>query len=75
MAVNPAALTLRSRIIGTLIRDARMAMEKDVQDFLAMAALQFVTRLISLEERENHAEWYDEMSALNRELEEIIRKE
>jgi cell division protein ZapA len=49
--------------------------DKDVQDFLAMAALQYVTRLIELETREDSAAFVDSIRELNGELEEYLKEE
>jgi transcriptional regulator with XRE-family HTH domain len=32
MPINPAALTLRTKIIGTLLRDARLAADKEIEE-------------------------------------------
>ena len=42
--------------------------DKDTQDFLAMAALQFVIRNIELEEKLDHTDLLEDLEALNREL-------
>lgn len=49
--------------------------DKDIQDFLAMSALQFVTKMINLEENQNVLPLVDELSELNEELEEYLREE
>jgi len=48
--------------------------DKDIQDFLAMAALQFVTRIINLEEDQDSSGLVGEVDELVRELDEYIRK-
>ena len=49
--------------------------DKDVQDFLAMAALQYVTRLLELENQEESHEFVDSIKELNEELEDYLREE
>jgi cell division protein ZapA len=50
-------------------------LEKDVQDFLAMAALQFVTKVIELEENNQSNTLMEEVEKINQELEEYTGKE
>jgi hypothetical protein len=49
--------------------------DKDVQDFLAMAALQYVTRLIEMEDSENLSPLLDGIKELNEELEVYLKEE
>jgi cell division protein ZapA (FtsZ GTPase activity inhibitor) len=49
--------------------------DKDVQDFLAMAALQYVTRLIELEERGENTTLYNSVRELNEEIEVYLKEE
>lgn len=49
--------------------------DKDVQDFLAMAALQYVTRLIELEDIQDSNIILDNIRELNEELEVYLREE
>ena len=49
--------------------------DKDAQDFLAMAALQFVTRLIEMEERNDMLPLEQKLQDLNEELEEYLKRE
>ncbi len=46
--------------------------DKDIQDFLAMAALQFVIRLIEMEEKQDGTSLLQKLQKLNDELEEIV---
>ncbi len=48
---------------------------KDTQDFLAMAALQFVIKYLETDEEEHGQPIADELEALNEELEEYLEKE
>ena len=48
--------------------------DKDVQDFMAMVALQYVTRLIELEEKEDMLPVVDDLKELNEELEIYLKE-
>ncbi|HJZ39368.1 MAG TPA: cell division protein ZapA [Bacteroidales bacterium] len=50
-------------------------LDKDVQDFLAMAALQFVTRVIETEDRLDVSPLEQKLQDLQDELEEYIKGE
>jgi len=50
-------------------------LDKDAQDFLAMAALQFVTKVLELEERFDTGPIEQQVKELSKELEEYIRGE
>jgi len=50
-------------------------LDKDVQDFLAMAALQFVTRVIEMEDKFDIMPLEQKMQDLNEELEEYLKEE
>ncbi|MBN1158110.1 MAG: cell division protein ZapA [Bacteroidales bacterium] len=49
--------------------------DKDAQDFLAMAALQFVTRLIETEERNDVLPLEQKLQDLDEELNEYLKRE
>lgn len=49
--------------------------DKDAQDFLAMAALQFVTRLIEMEGKNDMLPLEQKLQDLNEELEEYLKRE
>jgi hypothetical protein len=49
--------------------------DKDTQDFLAMAALQFVIKNLEVEEQANEQPYFDHLNDLNTELEGFLRKE
>jgi cell division protein ZapA len=49
-------------------------LDKDVQDFLAMAALQFVTKVIEMEERVDVEPLQQQLQNLNEELEMYLKK-
>ena len=46
--------------------------DKDAQDFMAMAALQFVINLIDCEQQQNVVSLEKELGILNRELDDIL---
>jgi cell division protein ZapA len=50
-------------------------LDKDVQDFLAMAALQFVTRIIEMEDKTDISPLEQRLQDLNEELEEYLKGE
>jgi cell division protein ZapA (FtsZ GTPase activity inhibitor) len=50
-------------------------LDKDAQDFLAMAALQFVSKILELEERFDAGPIEQQVKELSQELEEYIRGE
>ncbi len=50
-------------------------MDKDSQDFLAMAALQFVTRIIEMDEKIDFSPLGQQLQDLNEELEEYLKRE
>ena len=50
-------------------------LDKDVQDFLAMAALQFVTRIIETENKTDISPLEQKVQELNEELEEYLKGE
>ncbi|MBN1598214.1 MAG: cell division protein ZapA [Bacteroidales bacterium] len=49
--------------------------DKDVQDFLAMAALQYVTKLIEMEKQEDSSKLVNSIKELNEELEVYLKEE
>ncbi|MDX9928239.1 MAG: cell division protein ZapA [Bacteroidales bacterium] len=49
--------------------------DKDTQDFLAMAALQFVIQLIGEEQRESDDDLPQILEELNRKVESVLNKE
>ncbi|MFO8234030.1 MAG: cell division protein ZapA [Bacteroidales bacterium] len=48
--------------------------DKDNQDFLAMAALQFVIKYLEVEDQANQAPILEELQEINEELDEILQK-
>ena len=49
--------------------------DKDTQDFMAMAALQFVINLIDCEQQQNVVSLDEELGSLSSELDEILKEE
>jgi cell division protein ZapA (FtsZ GTPase activity inhibitor) len=49
--------------------------DKDIQDFLAMAGLQFVIRMIELEDKNDEAHLIDKLQKLNETLDELLNTE
>ena len=47
--------------------------DKDTQDFMAMAALQFVINLIDCEQQQNVVSLQEELGVLNSELDELLK--
>jgi cell division protein ZapA len=50
-------------------------LDKDVQDFLAMAALQYVTRIIEMEDKTDISPLEHKLQELNEELQEYLKGE
>ena len=49
--------------------------DKDTQDFLAMAALQFVTKIVEHDQKYDFSELEENVKELNEELEEYLKGE
>ena len=49
--------------------------DKDTQDFVAMAALQFVISLIDCEQEQNVVSLEEELGSLSSELDELLKEE
>ena len=49
--------------------------DKDTQDFMAMAALQFVINLIDCEQEQNVVSLEEELNSLSSELDELLKEE
>jgi len=49
--------------------------DKDTQDFMAMAALQFVINLIDCEQQQNVVSLDEELGSLSSELDELLKEE
>ncbi|MDP4208446.1 MAG: cell division protein ZapA [Bacteroidota bacterium] len=49
--------------------------DKDIQDFMAMAALQFVIRLIEMEEKTDESNLVERLQKLNKVLDEFLKAE
>jgi cell division protein ZapA len=69
--IRKAAKLINEKILQYKQRYAN----KDTQDFLAMAALQFVIKYLEMDEQENSKPITDELEALNEELDNYLEKE
>ncbi len=69
--IRKAARLINERVLQYKQRYA----DKDVLDFLAMTALQLVTRMVELEEKQDIVPLVESIKELNEELEEYIKEE
>jgi cell division protein ZapA len=69
--IRKAARTINEKVL----QYKQKYSDKDTQDFLAMAALQFVIKVIDGEEPEQDTEIYERIRKLNDELESVLSKE
>ena len=63
------------RINDTVLQYKKMYSDEDSQDFLAMAALQFVTKVINNEEENNLQPFIDQIQEIDTELTAFLGKE
>jgi cell division protein ZapA len=63
------------RINDTVLQYRKLYKDKDGQDFLAMAVLQYVTKLIEFEEKQNIAPFVEEIKEVDNELGDYLLKE
>ena len=63
------------RINDTILQFKKKYTEKDSQDFLAMASLQYVTKLNELEEKQNISSFVEKIKEVEKELEDYLLKE
>jgi len=63
------------RINDTVLQYRKLYKDKDGQDFLAMAVLQYVNKLIVSEEKQNIAPFVEEIKGIESELEDYLQKE
>ena len=49
--------------------------DKDTQDFMAMAALQFVISLLDCEQQQNFVSLEEELESLSSEMDELLKEE
>jgi cell division protein ZapA (FtsZ GTPase activity inhibitor) len=70
-SIRKAAKLLNERVLQYKQRYA----DKDVVDFIAMSALQLVTRLVELEEKQDVEPVIESIKELNDELAEYIKEE
>ncbi|PLX22482.1 MAG: cell division protein ZapA [Salinivirgaceae bacterium] len=62
------------KINDTVFQYRKVYSDKDAQDFLAMAALQFVTKLTDLDEGEGDNKYTDFLQDINQKLEAALEK-
>ncbi|HON17663.1 MAG TPA: cell division protein ZapA [Salinivirgaceae bacterium] len=65
-------ISAAKRINDAVLQYKKIYVDKDNQDFLAMAALQFVSKLIQIEEKTEENEFIGELEKLNYELDNAI---
>ncbi len=63
------------RINDTILQYKKIYSDKDSQDFLAMAALQFVIKVVEMEEKKDVLPIVEELAELEQELNEYLKKE
>lgn len=69
-------IRLAARLINEKVSQYKQRYaDKDVQDFLAMAALQYVIKLLELESQNDDSAVVEAVKDLNRKLEAILEKE
>ncbi|MDA3822041.1 MAG: cell division protein ZapA [Bacteroidales bacterium] len=69
--IRKAAKTINDR----LLQYKQRYTDKDPQDFLAMAALQFVIQLLDCESKQNLVSLEEDLKALNEELDILLKEE
>ena len=69
--IRKAARTINEKVL----QYKQKYSDKDTQDFLAMAALQFVIKVIDGEEPKEDSGIYEKIRDLNDELESVLNKE
>jgi len=68
--IRKAAKLINERILQYKQRYS----DKDIQDFLAMAALQYVIKVIEFEEKPDESPVLEELKILNEELNEFLKE-
>ncbi len=63
------------RINDTVLQYRKLYKDNDGQDFLAMAVLQYVSKLIEFEDKQNIAPFVEEIKEVESELEDYLQKE
>ncbi|MCK5137043.1 MAG: cell division protein ZapA [Bacteroidales bacterium] len=64
-----------SLINGKVLQYKQRYTDKDAQDFMAMAALQFVINLLDCEHQQNVVSLEEELGVLSSELDNLLNKE
>ncbi|MFO7862592.1 MAG: cell division protein ZapA [Salinivirgaceae bacterium] len=63
------------RINDTVFQYKKVYSDKDAQDFMAMAALQFVTRLTEFEENQNGDKYLDFLEEVSQRIDTALEKQ
>lgn len=63
------------KINDTVLQYKKIYSDKDDQDFLAMAALQFVTKVVEQQENSEVEQVIDSLKDINLDLEEVLKEE
>lgn len=63
------------KINDTILQYKKIYSDKDSQDFLAMAALQFVIKVVEMEEKKDVLPIVEGLAELDQELNEYLKKE
>lgn len=63
------------KINDTVYQYRKVYADKDAQDFLAMAALQFVTKLADFEEEQSGSQYQDFLEEINQQLDAALEKQ
>lgn len=63
------------RINDTILQFRKKYSDKDGQDFLAMASLQYVTKLIEMEEKQNISSFVEKIKEIDKNLEDYLLNE
>lgn len=69
--IRKAAKLINERVVQYKQRYS----DKDTQDFLAMAALQFVIKNLEMEEQNNDQPILETLNVINNEIEDYLKKE
>ncbi len=63
------------KINDTVFQYRKVYSDKDAQDFLAMAALQFVTKLSDLDEQQSGSKFLEELQEISQQLDAALEKQ
>ncbi len=63
------------KINDTVFQYRKVYSDKDAQDFLAMAALQFVTKLSDLDDQQSGSKYLEELQEMSQQLDAALEKQ